>query len=171
MNRRCCNQQAQREDHQDQTGERHGTPCRVGELEAILKDRLKLKAERYLRTEHLHAQLVQADLQQRVEIAVHAASIRGRGLSSLQEMPARSSQRPLESGTLTFRRPLRLSSVLTSLKSWVRPDSFHAVLSERSVRWYNACLRITRDADLAADAVQEALLKAWDRRSEFRGQS
>jgi len=61
--------------------------------------------------------------------------------------------------------------VLTSLKSWVRPDSFHAVLSERSVRWYNACLRITRDPDLAADAVQEALLKAWDRRSEFRGDS
>ena len=59
--------------------------------------------------------------------------------------------------------------MLTSLKSWVRPDNFHAVLSERSVRWYNACLRITRDADLAADAVQEALLKAWDRRDEFRG--
>jgi RNA polymerase sigma-70 factor, ECF subfamily len=59
--------------------------------------------------------------------------------------------------------------VLTALKSWSRPDSFHAVLSERGVRWYNACLRITRDADLAADAVQEALLKAWDRRDEFRG--
>jgi RNA polymerase sigma-70 factor (ECF subfamily) len=59
--------------------------------------------------------------------------------------------------------------VLTLLKSWVRPDAFQAVLTERSGRWYNACLRITRDADLAADAVQEALLKAWNRREEFRG--
>ena len=61
--------------------------------------------------------------------------------------------------------------MLTLLKSWVRPDAFHTVLSERSVRWYNACLRITRDADLAADAVQEALLKAWDHREEFRGEA
>ena len=74
-------------------------------------------------------------------------------------------------GTLTFPAAPRLSSVLTLLKAWTRPDTFHAVLSERSVRWYNACLRITRDADLAADAVQEALLKAWDRRDEFRGES
>jgi len=57
------------------------------------------------------------------------------------------------------------------LKSWVQPDAFHTVLNERSGRWYNACLRITRDADLAADAVQEALLKAWDRRHEFRGEA
>ena len=59
--------------------------------------------------------------------------------------------------------------MLTFLKSWVRPDAFQTVLNERGPRWYNACLRITRDADLAADAVQEALLKAWDRRNEFRG--
>jgi RNA polymerase sigma-70 factor (ECF subfamily) len=59
--------------------------------------------------------------------------------------------------------------VLTLLKSWVRPDAFQTVLSERGPRWYNACLRITRDPDLAADAVQEALLRAWDRRHEFRG--
>lgn len=61
--------------------------------------------------------------------------------------------------------------MLTLLKSWAQPDAFHTVLNERSVRWYNACLRITRDADLAADAVQEALLKAWHRRDEFRGEA
>ena len=61
--------------------------------------------------------------------------------------------------------------MLTLLKSWVRPDAFQTVLKERSGRWYNACLRITRDADLAADAVQEALLKAWNHRDEFRGEA
>ena len=61
--------------------------------------------------------------------------------------------------------------MLTLLKSWVQPDAFHTVLNERSQRWYNACLRITRDADLAADAVQEALLKAWKHRDEFRGEA
>jgi len=61
--------------------------------------------------------------------------------------------------------------VLTLLRSWTQPDAFHTVLNERSPRWYNACLRITRDAELAADAVQEALLKAWDRRHDFRGEA
>ena len=61
--------------------------------------------------------------------------------------------------------------MLTLLKSWVRPDAFQAVLRERSGRWYNACLRITRNPDLAADAVQEALLKAWNHREDFRGEA
>ena len=61
--------------------------------------------------------------------------------------------------------------MLTLLKSWAQPDAFHTVLNERSGRWYNACLRITRDAELAADAVQDALLKAWHRRDEFRGEA
>ena len=59
--------------------------------------------------------------------------------------------------------------MLALLKSWDQPDAFHTVLNERSKRWYNSCLRITRDADMAADAIQEALLKAWDRRDQFRG--
>ena len=59
--------------------------------------------------------------------------------------------------------------MLTLLKSWAQPDAFQTLLNERGVRWFNACLRITRDKDLAADAVQEALLKAWNRRDDFRG--
>lgn len=50
-------------------------------------------------------------------------------------------------------------------------DDFHALLAEKSARWYGACLRITRDAALAEDAVQDALLKAWDKRAEFRGEA
>ena len=50
-------------------------------------------------------------------------------------------------------------------------DDFHSVLAERSPRWYSACLRITRDAALAEDAVQDALLKAWDKRAHFRGEA
>jgi RNA polymerase sigma-70 factor, ECF subfamily len=50
-------------------------------------------------------------------------------------------------------------------------DQFHALLRDRSVRWYNACLRITRDSELAEDAVQDALLKAWAQRAEFRGEA
>lgn len=61
--------------------------------------------------------------------------------------------------------------MLTLIKSWVQPDAFQTLLNERSGRWFNACLRITRDKDLAADAVQEALLKAWHRRDDFRGEA
>jgi len=48
-------------------------------------------------------------------------------------------------------------------------DAFHQVLSEHGARWYRACLRITGEPSLAEDAVQDALLKAWHRRTEFRG--
>lgn len=44
---------------------------------------------------------------------------------------------------------------------------FHAAISARSDRWYSACLKITRNPDLAADAVQDALLNAWNKRHQF----
>ncbi len=44
---------------------------------------------------------------------------------------------------------------------------FHQAIAERGDRWYSACLRITRDPDLAADAVQDALLNAWKKRRQF----
>lgn len=59
--------------------------------------------------------------------------------------------------------------MLKLIRTWLNPDRFHAVVNERSGRWYNACLRITGDAALAEDAVQDALLRAWNRRSDFRG--
>ena len=44
---------------------------------------------------------------------------------------------------------------------------FHEAIARRSDRWYAACLKITRNQDLAEDAVQEALLSAWDKRHQF----
>lgn len=44
---------------------------------------------------------------------------------------------------------------------------FHAAISSRSDRWYAACLKITRNRDMAEDAVQDALLNAWNKRHQF----
>ena len=44
---------------------------------------------------------------------------------------------------------------------------FHAAITRYSDRWYSACLKITRHADMAADAVQDALLNAWNKRHQF----
>lgn len=46
---------------------------------------------------------------------------------------------------------------------------FHEAISNRGDRWYAACLKITRNPELAEDAVQEALLAAWDKRRQFQG--
>ena len=56
------------------------------------------------------------------------------------------------------------------LKSGDAPTQadFHAAIAGRSDRWYSACLKITRNPDMAADAVQDALLNAWDKRHQFR---
>ena len=45
---------------------------------------------------------------------------------------------------------------------------FHEAISRRGDRWYAACLKITRNRDLAEDAVQEALLSAWHKREQFQ---
>jgi len=57
-------------------------------------------------------------------------------------------------------------AVLTSRKAPTEAE-FHAAISSRSDRWYSACLKITRDTDLAQDAVQDALLSAWNKRQQF----
>ena len=44
---------------------------------------------------------------------------------------------------------------------------FHEAISSRSDRWYSVCLKITRNPDLAEDAVQDALLNAWNKRHQF----
>lgn len=45
---------------------------------------------------------------------------------------------------------------------------FHAAISARADRWYAACLAITRSRELAEDALQDALLSAWDKRDQFQ---
>lgn len=45
---------------------------------------------------------------------------------------------------------------------------FHEVIAARANRWYAACLRITHDPGLAEDAVQDALLSAWNKRHQYQ---
>ena len=45
---------------------------------------------------------------------------------------------------------------------------FHEAIASRADRWFAACLKITRNPDLAEDAVQDALLSAWRKRAQFR---
>lgn len=56
------------------------------------------------------------------------------------------------------------------MKNPVPPSraEFHEAISNRSDRWYAACLKITRNQHLAEDAVQEALLAAWNKRHQFQ---
>lgn len=44
---------------------------------------------------------------------------------------------------------------------------FHQVIAEGADRWYSACLRITRNRAMAEDAVQDALLNAWNKRHQY----
>jgi RNA polymerase sigma-70 factor, ECF subfamily len=72
--------------------------------------------------------------------------------------------------------PARLIRMHALLKLFQRPaslalDQFESTLQAHAGQWFSACLRITKDASLAEDAVQDALLKAWDRRSQFRAQA
>ena len=48
---------------------------------------------------------------------------------------------------------------------------FHEAITNRSDRWFSACLKITRNRAMAEDAVQEALLSAWAKRSQFHHDS
>ena len=57
-------------------------------------------------------------------------------------------------------------AVLKSIGAPTRAE-FHEVIARRADRWYSACLRITRDRDLAEDAVQDALLSAWNKRHQY----
>lgn len=47
-------------------------------------------------------------------------------------------------------------------------SEFHEAIAHRGDHWYSACLRITRNPELAADAVQNALLNAWNKRHQFQ---
>ena len=45
---------------------------------------------------------------------------------------------------------------------------FQEAIARRGDRWFAACLAITRSHDLAEDAVQDALLSAWNKREQFQ---
>lgn len=45
---------------------------------------------------------------------------------------------------------------------------FQAAIAARAGCWYSACLRITRNPQLAEDAVQDGMLNAWKNRHQFQ---
>lgn len=47
-------------------------------------------------------------------------------------------------------------------------QQFHDAINRRGDVWYAACRRITHNDELANDAVQEALLSAWQKRAQYR---
>lgn len=57
-------------------------------------------------------------------------------------------------------------AVLKSMGEPTQAD-FHEAIASRGDRWYSACLSITRNAAMAEDAVQDALLNAWNKRDQF----
>ena len=44
---------------------------------------------------------------------------------------------------------------------------FHDAIANRSDYWFATCLKITRNREMAEDAVQDALLSAWNKRHQF----
>jgi RNA polymerase sigma-70 factor, ECF subfamily len=55
--------------------------------------------------------------------------------------------------------------------SSARRDALHRALVEDGDRLYALALRVTRDPDLAADAVQEAFATALEKEAGFRGEA
>lgn len=64
----------------------------------------------------------------------------------------------------------RYSQGMTSPEATVRA-ALPQVLADDGDRLYALALRVTRDADLAADAVQEAFASALEHAGDFRGES
>ena len=65
-------------------------------------------------------------------------------------------------------RTASASEVAASTCAAPTQADFHEAIAARADRWYAACLRITRNPDLAEDAVQDALLSAWQKRGQFQ---
>ena len=58
---------------------------------------------------------------------------------------------------------------VTRLHKAPTQQDFHHAIGTRSGAWYAACLKITGSNSMAEDAVQEALVSAWAKRSQFQG--
>lgn len=57
----------------------------------------------------------------------------------------------------------------TTIRTPPGRQEFQRAINDRSDRWFAACLAITRRHDLAEDALQDALLSAWQKREQFQG--
>lgn len=59
-----------------------------------------------------------------------------------------------------------MAAVIDGMSVPTKAD-FHQAITERASQWYSLCFKITRDAHLAEDAVQDALISAWTKRHQF----
>jgi RNA polymerase sigma-70 factor (ECF subfamily) len=76
---------------------------------------------------------------------------------------------PLQNEDSMFARSVESIDVLTRRAQDGDSQAFEAVYRQTSDRVYALCLRMSGDADRAAELVQDVFVRVWERSASFRG--